>query len=118
MSKGLNKNFIGIDFSKKTFDATILHKGNLNDNGIHEQFENNKTGINKFERWVKHEVGQDAQATTLFCGENTGIYSKLTSNILHKRGYTISSSFLNSKVLNSLFANVVFTDGLLLFSVC
>lgn len=41
----MNKTFIDIDFSKETFDAMILHKGNLNDKGIHEQFESNKTAL-------------------------------------------------------------------------
>ena len=85
----MNKTFIGIDFSKETFDATILFRGNLNDKGIHEQFENNKTGFNRFERWIKSNVGQDVQESTLLCGENTGLYSKLISDTLYKRGYTM-----------------------------
>ena len=85
----MNKTFIGIDFSKKTFDATILFRGNLNDKGIHEQFDNNKTGFNRFERWIKNNVGRDAQESTLLCGENTGLYSRLVSETLYKRGYTM-----------------------------
>jgi hypothetical protein len=32
---------IGIDFSKETFDATILRDNELSSKGLHEQFSNN-----------------------------------------------------------------------------
>ena len=82
-------NFVGIDFSKKTFDATILGKDNLIGSGVHKQFKNTINGMNMFQRWVKKEVGKDASKQVLICAENTGIYSKVVSDGLANDGYSM-----------------------------
>jgi transposase len=84
------KNFmIGIDFSKQTFDATILVESELTGNGVHQQFQNSLEGFKAFEKWVKQVVGKDAKDSTVICGENTGIYSRQFSDRLSKTGYTV-----------------------------
>ena len=81
--------FIGIDFSKQTFDVTILDKNALSDKGEHKQFKNTINGMNMFERWIKKMVGKDASEQVLICGENTGIYSKVVSDGLVNHGYAM-----------------------------
>ena len=81
--------FIGIDFSKQTFDVTILDKNDLGGKGEHKQFKNTINGMNMFERWIKKMVGKDASEQVLICGENTGIYSKVVSDGLVNHGYAM-----------------------------
>lgn len=78
---------IGIDFSKRTFDATLLQRENLNAEGSHNVFENNKQGLNAFNKWVKNLVPQEANVVV--CAENTGIYSKFISDSLSNQGHTM-----------------------------
>jgi transposase len=80
---------IGIDFSKETFDATILRVNELSSKGLHEQFSNNKTGLAKFVKWAKSSIGEELNNETIICGENTGVYSRLFSDTLSKKGYTV-----------------------------
>ena len=44
--------FIGIDFSKKTFDATVLKKDEPCGLGVHQVFNNTESGINNFKKWI------------------------------------------------------------------
>ena len=81
--------FIGIDFSKQTFDVTILGKNNLSGKGEHKQFKNTINGMNMFERWIKKSVGKDSSEQVLICGENTGLYSKVVSDGLVDHGYSM-----------------------------
>lgn len=84
------KNFsIGIDFSKLTFDATILSVAALTDKGQHHQFQNSQEGFKVFEKWVKQIVGKDAKESAIICGENTGIYSRQFSDRFSQAGYTM-----------------------------
>ena len=82
----MNNYFIGIDFAKKKFDAVILSEGNLNEPGSHRTFENSSKGYVTFLRWVKAN-GVEDKDTALFCGENTGVYSKLVSDSLARDGH-------------------------------
>lgn len=66
------KTFIGIDVSKKTFDAALLRSTDQFTT-IHESFDQNMQGYKAFVQWLKsHDVtiGGDI----LFCLEHTGIY--------------------------------------------
>ena len=81
--------FIGIDFSKQTFDVTILDKNALCSKREHKQFKNTINGMNMFERWIKKMVGKNASEQVLICGENTGIYSKVISDGLVSHGYAM-----------------------------
>ncbi len=38
---------IGIDFSKKTFDATVMEHGKLDAKGVHKVFENSPRKVQK-----------------------------------------------------------------------
>jgi transposase len=87
--KDMEKFMIGIDFSKQTFDATILEESKLTSNGVHQQFQNSLEGFNTFEKWVKQTVGKDATESSVICGENTGIYCRQFSDRFSKSGYTV-----------------------------
>ena len=72
MSK-LFKNFVGIDISKKWFDAALIKAENPSDL-IHEQFTQKPEGFKKMQAWLKqHGVLLDGE--TLFCMEYTGLYN-------------------------------------------
>ncbi len=79
----MKKIFIGIDFSKKTLDATVMRENYLHEKGEHMSFSNNKTGAMKLIKWVK---GFGSIEECLFCGEDTGIYSKIVSETLVEQG--------------------------------
>ncbi len=79
----MKKIFIGIDFSKKTFDATVLKANLLHEKGEHRQFSNNKNGALKLIEWVE-KIG--AREECLFCGEDTGFYSKIVSETIVNEG--------------------------------
>ena len=46
------KLFIGIDFSKKTFDVSVIHRDNLQFED-YQQFENSKNGYISLLEWLK-----------------------------------------------------------------
>lgn len=81
--------FIGIDFSKKTFDATVLLKNEPCAQGIHHVFNNNLSGVNDFKRWIVKTTETNEKESILICGENTGVYSKLVSDSLSNSGYSM-----------------------------
>jgi len=65
-------NFIGIDISKKTFDAAIV-KSSHPTLPVHHCFEQSPTGYNDFINWLaQHQIVVDD--SVLFCMEHTGIY--------------------------------------------
>lgn len=83
--------FIGIDFSKSTFDATLLivsASGAQNGETCreHRKFNNNKNGFRSCLTWAKKATGQKPSDGWLFCGENTGHYSLRMSNFLFHKG--------------------------------
>lgn len=63
--------FVGIDISKKTFDACI-YQGVKSTSSLHQAFEQNEVGYASFLAWLQDEcvVLEDS----LFCMEHTGIY--------------------------------------------
>lgn len=81
--------FIGIDFAKEKFDAVLLQRGKLNESGRHRTFGNSHEGYRMFIRWVRGGGAGDDRDGILFCGENTGTYSKLISDTLAKDGYAM-----------------------------
>lgn len=81
--------FIGIDFSKKTFDATVLKKDEPCGLGVHQVFNNTESGINNFKKWIIKTTEMNKKESILICGENTGVYSKLVSDSLSNLGYSI-----------------------------
>ena len=79
--------FIGIDFSKKTFDVSVIHRNNLQI-GDYQQFENSKEGCLRLLQWLK-ALSKTASESWLFCGEHTGLYSICLSEFLVKKGFFI-----------------------------
>lgn len=69
----MEKLFIGIDFSKKSFDATVISTA-AKDTAAHNKFDNNIKGFRRLLRWVKGQAGDIGTADWMFCGENTGSY--------------------------------------------
>ena len=76
--------FIGIDFSKKKFDVSVLHQANLLCADYH-QFDNNKEGCLDLLRWIQ-SLTKEPCTNWLFCGEHTGLYSIYLSEFLIKKG--------------------------------
>ena len=79
--------FIGIDFSKKTFDVSVIHSKDLQSLD-YQQFENSKEGCISLLKWVK-ELTDEPIESWLFCGEHTGLYSIFLSEYLVKKGLAI-----------------------------
>ena len=68
--------FVGIDISKKTFDATLIVSGYAADN--HHCFPQTKEGFAAFVTWLK--THRATISNTLICMEHTGLY---TNGIIH-----------------------------------
>jgi transposase len=81
----MDKNlFIGIDFSKKTFDVSVIHQSNLQAVD-YQQFENSRTGCTAMLKWIK-KLTKEPNGNWLFCGEHTGLYGICLSEFLLKQG--------------------------------
>jgi transposase len=79
--------FIGIDFSKSTFDVSLLERIEQR-SFVRETFENGEKGYNSFLKWVSKQ-SKIKREDWLFCGEHTGIYSRNLSNFLARKGLFI-----------------------------
>lgn len=76
--------FIGIDFSKESFDVTFFKKEELG-KMYYSKFENNKKGFGALLTWIASSVSVK-RADWLFCGEHTGLYSVELAHFLLKKG--------------------------------
>ena len=85
----MKKIFIGIDFSKEKFDATVIKAEGVEEcaQRQHEVFDNKVSGFRRLLRWVKSVADEPDTGLWLFCGENTGGYSKALCNFLYGSGY-------------------------------
>ena len=81
------KLFIGIDFSKSTFDVSVLEHIGTND-VLHRAFENDVTGYKSLLKWLSKQ-SKIKRCHWLFCGERTGLYSRGLSHFLVKKGLTM-----------------------------
>ncbi|GHT57596.1 IS110 family transposase [Bacteroidia bacterium] len=79
--------FIGIDFSKKTFDVSLFERDKLDVISYH-RFDNRKDGYKELVAWVKSSTGIKT-AEWLFCGEHTGLYSLGLTEFLVGKGLFI-----------------------------
>lgn len=83
---------IGIDFSKKTFDVTIMHREeDMYTEVAYSKFNNDARGFKEFLSWMKKSVksmpeGKES-SSWIFCGENTGVCSAALSDFLAEKGY-------------------------------
>ena len=81
------KLFIGIDFSKSKFDVTILEKVDQA-SFAQETFANDEEGYKALLKWVvKQSVIK--RPDWLFCGEQTGLYSRGLPIFLSKKGLSV-----------------------------
>lgn len=79
--------FIGIDFSKQTFDVSFFKKGNFSE--VHySQFENTSDGFDKLLKWITSRTDVEKDEW-IFCGENTGLYSVELAHFLLKKNLFI-----------------------------
>lgn len=85
----MKKLFIGIDFSKEKVDVALIFADGLHETSV-RAFNEFKTSISGYKRLVKW-VGQNSDGMDpslwLFCGENTGDYSKPLCNFLYGNGF-------------------------------
>lgn len=88
----MKKISIGIDFSKKTFDATIMRReGDCYTELAYSKFNNDAKGFRAFEKWVKASLKGTQEARDksgwVFCGEHTGTCSIPLCDYLAGRRY-------------------------------
>jgi transposase len=65
--------FIGVDFSKKVFDVSVLSGSDMSLLG-QGCFDNNRSGCQALLSWMR-ETTAVSRKQWLFCGEHTGLYS-------------------------------------------
>lgn len=87
----MKKIFIGIDFSKEKFDVTLITAEGVTElcSRVYETFKNDVGGFRKFLRWCKGGADGTDSAEWLFCGEDTGGYSRPLASWLYAHGYDI-----------------------------
>ena len=78
----MKKIFIGVDFSKLTFDAVLIEDVNTSLTA-HQSFSNDLCGYDAFINWIKDHT-QLSIHYWLVCGENTGLYSYCLTEYLNK----------------------------------
>ena len=85
----MKKLFIGIDFSKEKIDVAIIFAEGLTETSmrVSNEFKNSVSGYKQLVKWVEESSNETEPSLWLFCGENTGDYSKPLCNFLYGRGF-------------------------------
>lgn len=85
----MKKFFIGIDFSKKTIDVSIVSKEKPGSAIAYKKFSNSEEGAQAMLDWAccKTRVGSNASDDIMFCGEHTGTYCTVVADFLSDKGY-------------------------------
>ena len=88
--------FIGIDFSKEKVDVVVITPTGLSETAQREcgEFKNSVSGFRQLAKLVERNSGGIDPSLWLFCGENTGDYSKPLYNFLYGKGYDIRENAL------------------------
>jgi transposase len=73
---------VGIDMSKKKFDAALLRNGKFK----HKVFPNTKTGHEAISAWLLKQ----STTTAHVCMESTNVYGEALATYLTDQGYTVS----------------------------
>lgn len=81
----MKKISIGIDFAKEKFDVTVMNMET--GTSVWQQFPNTRGGGRDLVRMVKRQAKGIPTDQWLFCGEDTGNYSRLISDYLAEKGY-------------------------------
>ena len=70
--------FIGVDFSKEKVDVAIIFADGLAETAsrVFNEFKTTVSGYKQLIKWVEQNSGGIEPSLWLFCGENTGDYSK------------------------------------------
>jgi hypothetical protein len=70
--------FIGIDFSKEKVDVAVIFAEGLVETSVRvfNEFKNSVSGYKQLVKWVEKNANGIDSSLWLFCGENTGDYSK------------------------------------------
>lgn len=81
--------FIGIDFSKEKVDVAVISAEGLVETSVRvfNEFKNSASGYRQLVKWVEKNANGIDPSMWLFCGENTGDYSKPLCNHLYGKGY-------------------------------
>jgi transposase len=79
----MKKVFIGVDFSKKKFDISVLEGSDMSVLG-HESFENERSGCLKMISWIRGLTRVPCKEW-MFCGEHTGLYSMSLASFLSSK---------------------------------
>lgn len=76
--------FVGIDFSKRKMDVSIVKKDSPERSIAYKQFSNDTEGAKKMCEWVEQTTGSSTNfdGEVLFCGEHTGSYCLEVSDYL------------------------------------
>ena len=85
----MKKLFVGIDFSKEKIDVAIIFAEGLTETSmrVSNEFKNSVFGYKQLVKWVEESSNETEPSLWLFCGENTGDYSKPLCNFLYGRGF-------------------------------
>lgn len=85
----MKKLFVGIDFSKEKIDVAIIFAEGLTETTmrVSNEFKNSVSGYKQLVKWVEESSNETEPSLWLFCGENTGDYSKPLCNFLYGRGF-------------------------------
>lgn len=83
--------FIGIDFSKEKVDVVVITATGLSETAPrnYNEFKNSISGFRQLVKCVGQNSDGIDPSSWLFCGENTGDYSKPLCNFLYVKGYDI-----------------------------
>ena len=85
----MKKLFVGIDFSKEKVDVAVISAEGLIETAprVFNEFKNSVSGFKQLVRWVGENARGIDTSQWLFCGENTGDYSKALCNHLYGKGH-------------------------------
>ena len=88
----MKKIAVGIDFSKKTFDVTVVRREEDHFEELgYCAFPNDTKGFRSFEKWVRTTLKASSEkadkSSLIFCGEHTGTYSIGLCDYLADKGY-------------------------------
>ncbi len=76
-------------FRKKKIDVAIIFAEGLTETSMRlfNEFKNSGSGYKQLGKWVEESSNETEPSLWLFCGENTGDYSKPLCNFLYGRGF-------------------------------
>ena len=82
---------IGIDFAKEKFDVCAMCVDGVDELAVewHEPFINDTKGFNGLLSWAKRLCKKYHAYELLFCGENTGNYSRKAADHIYEKGYDL-----------------------------